>query len=77
MSNKTDYIDLRVVVRELLSKKKTFVWTWVVTAVVASVLIVCVPRTYTCSVKLAPEAESAGAGGALGSIASQFGFDLG
>lgn len=77
MSNKIDYIDLRVVVRELLSKKKTFVWTWVITFVVASALIICVPRTYTCAVKLAPEAESAGAGGALGSIASSFGFDLG
>lgn len=77
MSNKIDYIDLRVVVRELLSHKKTFIWTWGITAVVASVLILCVPRTFTCNVKLAPEAESAGAGGALGSIASSFGFDLG
>lgn len=77
MSNKIDYIDLRVVIRELLSRKKLFVWVWVITFVVASALIICVPRTYTCSVKLAPEAESAGAGGALGSIASSFGFDLG
>ena len=77
MSNKIDYRYLGEVVRELLSHKKTFIWTWVITAVVASVLILCVPRTFTCNVKLAPEAESAGAGGALGSIASQFGFDLG
>lgn len=77
MGNTKDYIDLRKVAQELLNHKKTFIWTWVITFVVASALIICVPRTYTCAVKLAPEAESAGAGGALGSIASSFGFDLG
>ena len=74
---KADYIDLRKVVAQLTSKKRVFFWVWGITFVVASVLIVLVPRTYTCSVKLAPEAESASAAGALGSIASSFGFDLG
>ena len=73
---KNDVIDLRVVISLLLQRKKLFVKVLIVTFVIASALILCVPRTYTCTVKLAPEATSATTGSALGSIASSLGFDL-
>lgn len=73
-----DVIDLRVVFKQLLKKKKLFIIVLSITFVISCVLILFVPRTYTSVVRLAPEAESsAAAGGALSSIASSFGFDIG
>ena len=74
---KNDVIDLRILISLLLQRKKLFGIVLVVTFVVASALILCVPRTYTCVVKLAPEASNATTGSALGSIASSLGFDIG
>ena len=45
--------------------------------IIAALLIVEEPRTYTASVKLAPEASAAPAGGSLASLASSFGVDIG
>lgn len=45
--------------------------------IIAALLIVEEPRTYTASVKLAPEASTAPAGGSLASLASSFGVDIG
>lgn len=73
---KNDVIDLREIVGLLFQRKKLFVIVSVITFVVSSILIVLVPRTYTCTVKLAPEVEGVSGGGTLSSIASSFGFDL-
>jgi len=73
---KNDIIDLKEIVSILLQRKKLFIIVSAITFVVSSVLIVLVPRTYTCTVKLAPEAEGVSGGGTLSSIASSFGFDL-
>lgn len=70
-------IDLREVARKLWNCRWLFFKVWLVTFVVASALILCVPRTYTSSVSLAPESDVASSGGALGSLASSFGVDLG
>lgn len=72
-----EVIDLREVFQTLWNKKKTFMWVWIVTFVVSCALIFPVPRYYTSEVKLAPEMDNSMSGGALGSIASSFGFDLG
>lgn len=72
-----EVIDLRQVIKTLWHKKKTFMCVWIVTAIVSAVLIFPVPRYYFSEVKLAPEMESNMSGGALGSIASSLGFDLG
>jgi hypothetical protein len=45
--------------------------------VIAALLIVEEPRTYTSSVILAPEAEYGAGGGGLSSLASSFGIDIG
>lgn len=76
IDKKNDIIDLREIISILLQRKKLFGIVIIITFILASILIVLVPRTYTCTVKLAPEAEGTSGGGALSSIASSFGFDL-
>ena len=77
-SNHTGTIDLVQMFKKLLNRKKLFLKVWVITFVVSSFLILCVPRYYTTSSRLAPEmGSSMTTGGTLGSIASSFGFDLG
>ena len=53
--NNNDVIDLRVIVRNLWKKRKSVCITMLITAVVASALILMVPRAYDCEVSLAPE----------------------
>ena len=46
--------------------------------VLSCAYILCIPRTYTSSLSLAPEMNnSSSLGGTIGSLASSFGFDLG
>lgn len=74
---KKDIIDLREVASKVWASKKLFYKVWGVTFVLACAWILPVPRTYMAEVRLAPEAESGATGGALGSLASNFGIDLG
>lgn len=72
---KITVIDLKQVVRKLLKKKKMIIISTIAVAILSSVIIVCVPRKYTCQVMLAPEDEGSGAN-TLSEIASSFGFDF-
>ena len=74
---KEEVIDLREVFMTLWKKKKTFMWVWIITVILAAAWIFPVPRYYYSEVKLAPEIDNSMSGGALGSIASSFGFNLG
>ncbi len=69
-------IDLEKLVKKLFGKKKMIIISTIATAVISSILIVCVPRGYNSLVMLAPEDESS-SGGTLSDIASSFGFDFG
>ena len=69
-------IDLEKLVKKLFRKKMMIIISCVATAVISSILIVCVPRGYTSQVMLAPEDDSGG-GSTLSDIASSFGFDFG
>ena len=69
-------IDLEKLVKKLFQKKMMIIIACVATAVISSILIVCVPRGYTSQVMLAPEDDSGG-GSTLSDIASSFGFDFG
>ncbi|MCR5532948.1 MAG: hypothetical protein K6F10_03605 [Paludibacteraceae bacterium] len=71
-----EYIDIAAIFKTLWQKRKVFYWVWPITFVVSAALILCVPRYYTCKVVLAPEAQSANAGGSLSALASSFGFDM-
>ena len=73
-----EVIDLRVVFKKIWSRRKLFYKVLPITFVLSCAIILCVPRYYTSSLSLAPEmANSSGMGGALGSLASSFGLDLG
>ena len=74
--NKSEYIDLRQIFKKVMTRKRLFLITLPVAFVLSSLYIVCIPRYYTTEVKLAPEVENPMSGGALGSLASTFGFDL-
>lgn len=69
-------INYREVWRRIWSRRRLFYKVLPVTFVLASAYIISFPRYYNTEAMLAPESESALAGGAFGSIASTFGIDL-
>ena len=78
MDERIKIIDLTKIVKTLLSKKKVFIKTWIVTFILSCIWILPQPRFYTCEVKLAPEVSGEELGsGRLASIASSFGINLG
>lgn len=74
----TDLIDLGKIIRKVWSKRKLFFFKiWPITFVLSCLIIICVPRYYISTIKLAPEMGAATSlNNPLGSIASQFGIDL-
>jgi capsular polysaccharide biosynthesis protein len=74
---KKDVIDLRQLLRSLKTKRRLFYKILPVVFVVSCLIIVSVPRYYTCDVMLAPELSNLSGGGTLGSLASSFGIDIG
>lgn len=74
---KEDTINLGIVIRKVIARRKVFYKTLPVAFILSSLLIITVPRTYNSSALLAPEmGGNMAAGGALGSIASSFGLDI-
>ena len=71
-----DVIDLRKLFKKIKERKRLFYITLPATFVLSCLFIICIPRYYDTDVRLAPEMESPMSGGALGSIAASFGFDL-
>lgn len=79
MENKEErlrQIDVMSIVGAMKQHKKQYLFVLPITFVVSCLLIICVPRYYTSTAKLAPEISSFNAS-SLGDIASSFGFDLG
>lgn len=74
---KEDVIDLREVWASIKKQKKWFFIAWPITLVLSSLIIICVPRTYSTSTSLAPEMNIPTTGGSLSDIASSFGIDVG
>ena len=72
----TDIIDLRLVFRSIWARKMLFFKVLPIVFVLSCLYIICIPRTYTTSCKLAPEVNNAAGGGALGSLASNLGIDF-
>ena len=73
-----EVIDLRVVFNKIWTRRKLFYKVLPITFVLSCAYILCIPRTYTSSLSLAPEmAGNSGMGGTLGSLASSHGIDLG
>ena len=71
-------IDLGSTIKKVGAGRKLLYKAWVICFVLASALILCVPRTYSTTSRLAPELSSGLSSlGGLSSLASSFGFDLG
>lgn len=73
-----EVIDLRVIFKKILANKKLYIKVLPIVFVLSCAYILCIPRTYTSSLSLAPEMNnSSSLGGTIGSLASSFGFDIG
>lgn len=68
-------IDINSILQRIRRKKKLFAITLGISFVLSSLIILCVPRYYVCSVKLAPETSNSSMGG-LSSLASSFGINM-
>ncbi len=75
-TEKTDFIDLRIVFKKIWNNKQLFYKVLPTVFILSCIYILSIPRYYETDVTLAPEMENSGAGGTLSSIASSFGFDL-
>lgn len=67
---------VKTIFQTLWARRKTFYWMLPITFVVSAALILCVPKYYTCEVKLAPESQDFGSSGTLQTLASTFGFSM-
>lgn len=76
MEKKDGYINVSEILKAVLSKKKLFLISLPIAIVVSSLIIICVPRSYTASAMLVPEVENSMDLGSVGSLASSFGIDL-
>ncbi len=78
MANKKDIevIDLMGIIKTLWQNKKLFYKVIPLAFLLSCLYIICIPRTFSTSTRLAPELEGTMGGGTLGSIASSFGIDL-
>lgn len=76
-NSNAEVIDLRIVLKKIIGRKRLFLRTLPIAFILSSLIIISVPRTYTCQIMLAPELSNQSAGGTLSSLASTFGIDLG
>ncbi|MBP5338040.1 MAG: chain-length determining protein [Prevotella sp.] len=72
----TDVIDIRSLSKKIWIRRKLFYKVLPTVFVLSCLYIICIPRTYTTSCKLAPELNSSSGGSTLGTIANSLGFDL-
>lgn len=73
-----EIIDLRIIFSKIWAKKKLYYIVLPIVFVLSCAYILCIPRTYTSSLSLAPEMNNtSNMGGTIGSLASSFGIDLG
>ena len=70
-------IDLRKIIKKIGKNRKVFYKTLPVAFILACIYIFSIPRYYASETKLAPEIDNSLGKGALNSIASSFGFDIG
>lgn len=74
--NQSGVIDIKKVLRSIWVRRMLFVKVLPVVFVLSCLYIVCIPRTFITNCRLAPEINTTGGGGMLGSLASNFGIDL-
>lgn len=75
-NNNQHIIDLKSIVKTLLTKKAFFIKMWVIVFIISSIWILSQPRYYVCEVKLAPENNKVLSTGSLMAAASSLGLNL-
>lgn len=73
---KVKTIDVVLILKKIVENRRKFYWTIPIVFVVSSLIILCVPRTYSTSTKLAPELDNSKGGGLVSSLASSFGLNM-
>ncbi|WP_019188935.1 chain-length determining protein [Prevotella conceptionensis] len=76
VENDKNVVDLRSLLRKIWIKRISYTKVLSITFILSCLYIIGYPRYYETDTKLAPEIETPGKGGALGSIASSLGIDL-
>lgn len=78
MTDNKEIVDLiSKMCRQVWQSRRSFLKLWVITFVLACIIILPQPRYYTCSVSISPESAEGGAAGGLASLASSFGLNMG
>lgn len=67
-------INLRAAMEKLWAGKMKFLITWAATFVLSCIIILPVPRTYNCTISMAPESSSDNYSSQISSLAASFGF---
>ncbi len=75
-AEETKQIDFVKIAQVIRRNKRLYFYSLPIVFVVASALILCVPRYYRCTLKLAPELSSMSSS-SIADLASSFGFDVG
>lgn len=73
-----EIIDLRVIFSKIWAKRKIYYIVLPIVFILSCSYILCIPRTYSSNLSLAPElSNNSNLGGTIGSLASSFGIDIG
>lgn len=72
----TGVIDLQQILQTIWKQRRLFAKVLPTVFIVSCLYIICIPRTYSTDMKLAPEISNGMSGGTLGDIASSLGFNL-
>lgn len=75
MSKEVKPIDFSYILKAIIYNKKAFFYVMPLVFVVASLIIISVPRSYTCEVELAPETDASDLS-SLGAIGASMGINL-
>lgn len=75
-NNSVKQIDVTAIIKAMIKNRKAYFIGLPVSFILSSLIIMCVPRYYKSTAKLAPELSSFSTG-SLGELASSFGFDIG
>ena len=77
-NKKMEIIDLRVIFCKIWAKRKIYYIVLPIVFILSCAYILCIPRTYSSNLSLAPELNNnSSIGGTIGSLASSFGIDIG
>ncbi len=74
--NNIKQIDFGKIFKVVCNSARTYLIVLPITFIVACLLIICIPRYYTCEVTLAPELSNTSNLNSMASIASSFGINL-